>query len=1260
MGQGLLLCLRVLPALGKMVGSMSHFTVEGGPSGPVVARGGSNSWMACSDYGFQSFGGPESADRQGSRSSGGSTSFTALKKKGHAGSNVTYDGEPLDKQSSATMEGCQGVVEGAGNGFSENGKEKNLKNILSQAMKEMKRQRGKTCSPTSSASLLSTGEGSLIGEKKMTDDIMRGRGKGIVDERSKVLFPDGRYSGIRRVMLKNSKNVKEPQGERSSSYAKGGGDSGEGTTEENQRFIPRNGIPIPCSPKNLKSTHLPQVNSTNSSNSFVGGGVSGAGNADPSQRDGHIPGAGREEGEVLWSSSSSPLMNKTNVGGDGKSSSMDDEATAQRRQEASQLFLHDHREAKGQPATTLRSSGAGPYTVGHISPHVSAGKVKEANSCSNTSSSPYSKKTVAPEPKNNCASSPTRSRMSDQVGASFNDSFRLRQHNGKIGNYTAAASPTNTSASATTSVVKRKGSHNRMSPTSPRRGGSGGGRGSGGRGSDAASNLSSLSSEDNTNGAHVSASSMSILSFNGSIRQNTEKANLLDSARAAVVATLAESSADVMNCNLNSINNSNYPLDDNADFQSSYVKNGMNNNSEKTKSDKRTGATSQTNSNTATVPHPPHHYTVSEVMENNSIALSHTNSPSKVIYPSIYPSEKGGEVDDMSAGEYSSLQNLPSKNNSAYAASQGSSSSSQMPGINKGGNGSTGNMNRRTGNPSGGGAGGGGGGGGFGSENYDFQVVFSMGKGASRPIELSAGVGWTQGMRPTMEDEHFCKLNSKIVREQPISFLGILDGHCGKRVAELGSKYLPDMFFSHCAIGDNNALAMVESILQADHSIYHTLSGRQDANSSWFGSLVDSRTSTGGSYVGCNSKFTEATPSGGSTLICAAVHGRMLYVACLGDARAVVLDGKTTIPMSEDHKPGNTKEIQRIQRCGGFVQFGRVCGVLAVSRALGDFEFKSSSSGGTSQRQNASRNLFSFARAAGSLTNNGPLTPNEYMVSNVADVRQLALTDDSNFLILACDGLWDVVSNEEATQFVQDFLSYTPEVNDLLVLHGKRPKPSPSVIHRVLCNCSQKLAEFAVERGSTDNVSVMVLFFHDVVETVVRFSQLHQLGIPIQPYSDGMGQTYGSPTGHRRKNKRSATGVDSLYSSSSSLSSFSSPLQGYPSAQGMNYSSSLGGFSLPTPGHLARRSVVGGGGGVNDMRSSLSHSHTGSGLPGSNLGSSNSGGNSRGWLPSPHLLRNTPSSVAEVGVVAGSSVGQNKNRKDPFPKGYNNRARAMR
>ncbi|SCU67589.1 protein phosphatase 2C, putative [Trypanosoma equiperdum] len=313
---------------------------------------------------------------------------------------------------------------------------------------------------------------------------------------------------------------------------------------------------------------------------------------------------------------------------------------------------------------------------------------------------------------------------------------------------------------------------------------------------------------------------------------------------------------------------------------------------------------------------------------------------------------------------------------------------------------------------------------------YDFRVVASTGKSFNLPIKLTAGVGCVQGLRPTMEDEHFIRLQATTAVGQPVSLLGILDGHCGRRVAELAAKHVPDNFIAHPALGENNALAFVESIIQADRAIFHSIG-------------------KGSGGVGLSAGFGG---SGGSTLIAAAVHGRMLYVACLGDARAVLYDGNTTIPMSEDHKPLNKKEHTRILQCGGFVQLGRVCGVLAVSRALGDYEFK--------------------------FNGNRFISNRELMVSNVADVRQINLTDSSKFLLLACDGLWDAVQNEEATQFVRDFLSYTPDVGS-----------SPEATKRAINNCCQKLAEFAVSRGSTDNVSVMLLFFHNVADVVASFDR---------------------------------------------------------------------------------------------------------------------------------------------------------------------------
>lgn len=76
----------------------------------------------------------------------------------------------------------------------------------------------------------------------------------------------------------------------------------------------------------------------------------------------------------------------------------------------------------------------------------------------------------------------------------------------------------------------------------------------------------------------------------------------------------------------------------------------------------------------------------------------------------------------------------------------------------------------------------------------------------------------------------------------------------------------------------------------------------------------------------------------------AILHKTQLIVANVGDSRGVMCDYKgNAIPMSFDHKPQQTRELKRIQEAGGFVQFKgvwRVAGILATSRALGDYPLK--------------------------------------------------------------------------------------------------------------------------------------------------------------------------------------------------------------------------------------------------------------------------------------------------------------------------------
>lgn len=95
--------------------------------------------------------------------------------------------------------------------------------------------------------------------------------------------------------------------------------------------------------------------------------------------------------------------------------------------------------------------------------------------------------------------------------------------------------------------------------------------------------------------------------------------------------------------------------------------------------------------------------------------------------------------------------------------------------------------------------------------------------------------------------------------------------------------------------------------------------------------------------------------------------------------------------LSFDHKPNNELESKRIIAAGGWVEFNRVNGNLALSRALGDFVFK--------------RNEGKKAE--------------EQIVTAYPDVEVRELTGDHEFVLLACDGIWDVLSNEEVLEFVR-------------------------------------------------------------------------------------------------------------------------------------------------------------------------------------------------------------------------------------------------
>lgn len=142
---------------------------------------------------------------------------------------------------------------------------------------------------------------------------------------------------------------------------------------------------------------------------------------------------------------------------------------------------------------------------------------------------------------------------------------------------------------------------------------------------------------------------------------------------------------------------------------------------------------------------------------------------------------------------------------------------------------------------------------------------------------------------------------------------------------------------------------------------------------------------------------------------------RVLYCANCGDARAVLSHAGQAVRLTYDHKGADESEQARIVALGGFVVMNRVNGILAVTRSLGDRTMK------------------------------------EY-VSGEPYVTESVLDEKDELLILACDGVWDVLSDQEAVDLL------LPEIGKI---SAKK--------------MAERLVITSLRRGSTDNISAIVV-----------------------------------------------------------------------------------------------------------------------------------------------------------------------------------------
>lgn len=148
-----------------------------------------------------------------------------------------------------------------------------------------------------------------------------------------------------------------------------------------------------------------------------------------------------------------------------------------------------------------------------------------------------------------------------------------------------------------------------------------------------------------------------------------------------------------------------------------------------------------------------------------------------------------------------------------------------------------------------------------------------------------------------------------------------------------------------------------------------------------------------------------------------------IFCSNSGDSRAILAtkSGKC-IELSYDHKPDNDTEMLRIKAGGGFVEDGRVQGVIAVSRAIGDWEYKNPAllaeltKKTPLKKKKTGKDKEANTESPEKVIQGGPYRNIEeakkHMVSSFPDIKKVLIQPDFDFIIVACDGIWDCFTNE--------------------------------------------------------------------------------------------------------------------------------------------------------------------------------------------------------------------------------------------------------
>lgn len=279
-----------------------------------------------------------------------------------------------------------------------------------------------------------------------------------------------------------------------------------------------------------------------------------------------------------------------------------------------------------------------------------------------------------------------------------------------------------------------------------------------------------------------------------------------------------------------------------------------------------------------------------------------------------------------------------------------------------------------------------------------------------------------QGWRLSMED-------SKIINlcfDDSAMLFGVFDGHGGCEVAQFVARH----FSFHLMNNDYYKNKEIEQALISTFLRMDDLMKSED-------SIKELMRISRGLPPNYPIKKPVLNQTVGCTALISLIRDSELYVANAGDCRCVLSRGGQALDLSQDHKPTLKNEKARIVNAGGNVVEGRINRGLNLSRAIGDFSYKS----------------------------NAKLSPNQQMVIAEPEICKILLQQNDQFLIMACDGVWERLKSQDCVDFVNK------KIDQL---------PLSKIAEEILEYC---LAPSAINGVGCDNMTIIIVRF--------KFTNLH-------------------------------------------------------------------------------------------------------------------------------------------------------------------------